>query len=347
MLWLALLAMVLVGGLLYQWLGERRDARQYPAPGRFVAGLHVYEGGGGSAVAAPFGHGSVPSVSEPRPEGAVPPVILEAGISASSVSWRLVQERLAPTTRVASYDRAGYGWSPAKPAPRTLDNLVAELHEWLSASGIPGPFVLVGHSFGGLILRHYAARHREQIAGLVLVDPLEPIEWCPVQASNAHRLGKGVMLSRRGATLARWGIVRLALDLLMSGSHAIPKLLAKVTSGKGSSVTDRLVGEVRKMPADVWPMVRAHWCLPRSFRTMAEYLQRLPEACAQPLDDTALHDIPLVVISAAKSDPAVIEAHRRTAALSTKGVHIVAEDSGHWVQLDRPDVVIEAIRRVS
>lgn len=324
MLLLALLAMVLVCGVLYQMLGEWRDARKYPAPGRMVAGLHVYETG-----------------------RIGPAVILEAGISASSLSWRLVQDRLGSTARVASYDRAGYGWSPSQSTPRTLDNLVAELHSLIASSGLPGPYVLVGHSFGGLMLRHYAARHPDQVAGLVLVDPLEPVEWFPARPDNTYRLGKGVMLSRRGATLARLGVVRLALDLLMSGSHAIPKLLARVSSGKGSSVTDRLVGEVRKMPAEVWPMVRAHWCLPRSFRTMAQYLERLPEACATPLQDGALRDLPLVVISASKSDPAVVEAHRRTAALSTKGVHLIAEESGHWVQLDRPDIVIEAIRRVS
>ncbi|HEY3440869.1 MAG TPA: alpha/beta hydrolase [Paludibaculum sp.] len=324
MLFLALLAGVLAGGLLYQWLGGRWDARRYVAPGRFAGGLHVYETGAGG-----------------------PAVILEAGISASSLSWRLVQDRLDSAQRVASYDRAGYGWSPMAQTRRTMENLVGELHGWLALSGLPAPYILVGHSFGGLMLRHFAARYPALVGGLVLVDPLEPMEWCPLQPDDARRLGKGVMLARRGATLARLGVVRLALDLLMSGSHTIPKLLAKVSSGKGSSVTDRLVGEVRKMPAEVWPMVRAHWCLPRSFLTMAEYLERLPETCALPLDDGALRDVPLVVISASKSDAAVVAAHKRTAALSTKGVHVVAEESGHWVQLDRPEVVIEAIRRVS
>lgn len=324
MLFLTLLALVLVSGLLYQWVGERRDSKRYPPPGRFVEGFHVYETGRMG-----------------------PAVILEAGISASSLSWRLVQNQLGSSARAASYDRAGYGWSQPRPEPRTLDNLVAELHSWLSASGLAGPYILVGHSFGGLMLRHYAARHREQVAALVLVDPLEPSEWCGVSEDRLRQLGKGVMLSRRGATLARLGVVRFALDMLMSGSRAIPQMLAKVTSGKGSSVTTRLVGEVRKMPAEVWPMVRAHWCLRRSFLTMAEYLERLPGACAQTIDDSALREIPLVVISASKNAPELIEAHRRTAALSTRGVHVVAEESGHWVQLDRPDVVIEAIRLVS
>jgi len=324
MLFLVLLAGVVAGGLLYQWLGERRDARRYAAPGRFAGGLHIYQTGAGGRA-----------------------VILEAGISASSLSWRLVQERLGAVQRTDSYDRAGYGWSPAARTPRTMENLVGELHAWLELSGLRGPYILVGHSFGGLMLRHFAARYPALVGGLVLVDPLEPSEWCPLQPGNAQRLGKGVMLARRGATLARLGVVRLALDLLMSGSHTIPKLMAKASSGKGSPVTDRLVGEVRKMPAEVWPMVRAHWCLPRSFLTMAEYLERLPATCALPLDDGALRDVPLVVISASKSDAAVVAAHQRTAALSTKGAHVVAEESGHWVQLDRPDVVIEAIRRVS
>jgi pimeloyl-ACP methyl ester carboxylesterase len=323
-LFLALLAVVVLSGLLYQWAGERRDAKRYPPPGRFAHGLHVYETGGMG-----------------------PTVILEAGISATSLSWRLVQNQLGASARVASYDRAGYGWSPARPGPRTLDNLLEELHQWLTASGLPAPFILVGHSFGGLMLRHYAGRHREQVAALVLVDPLEPMEWIGASQERLRQLGKGVMLSRRGAALARLGVVRLALDLLMSGSRAIPRMLARMTSGKGSSVTTRLVGEVRKMPPEVWPMVRAHWCLRRSFLTMAEYLERLPGACAQSIDDSALRDIPLVVISGSKNAPELIEAHRRTAELSARGVHIVAAESGHWVQLDRPDVVIEAIRRVS
>jgi pimeloyl-ACP methyl ester carboxylesterase len=323
-LFLAVLAVVVLSGLLYQRAGERRDSKRYPPPGRFVKGLHVYESGRMG-----------------------PTIILEAGISATSLSWRLVQNQLGAFARVASYDRAGYGWSPAKSDPRKLDNLIAELHEWLAESGLPGPFILVGHSFGGLMLRHYAARHREQVAALVLVDPLEPMEWSAASEERLRQLAKGVMLSRRGATLARLGVVRLALDLLMSGSRAIPQMLAKVTSGKGSSVTTRLVGEVRKMPEEVWPMVRAHWCLRRSFLTMAEYLERLPASCSQTIDVAAVREIPLVVISASKNTPELIEAHRRTAALSTRGVHVVAEESGHWVQLDRPDVVIEAIRRVS
>lgn len=324
MIWLAVVVLLLpAAGLLYQTVGARRDARRFPCPGRLVNGFHIHQTGSGG-----------------------PTVVLEAGIAASSVSWRLVQEPLSREATVISYDRAGFAWSEARPTPRTIPNLVIELNELLEASGLPGPYILVGHSFGGLLLRHFATRYPEKVRGLVLVDPLEPFEWHPIAPMQAKRLAKGVMLSRRGATLARFGVVRFALDLLLSGSRTIPQLMAKASSGKGSSVTDRLVGELRKLPVDLWPIMRAHWCLPRCFRTMAEYLERLPQACCVPFDPAALRSLPLVVISADKVDPAVQEAHRRTAALSTKGCHVVAKDSGHWVQLDAPETILAGIRKV-
>lgn len=324
MIWLAAVVLLLpAAGLFYQAWGARQDTRRFPPPGRIVHGFHLQQTGSGH-----------------------PPVFLEAGIAASSVSWRLVQEPLSFHATVTSYDRAGFAWSAARPEPRTIPQLVAELNEVLDASGTTGPFVLAGHSFGGLLLRHFAAAHPEKVRALVLVDPLEPFEWCPLSAVQAHRLGKGVMLSRRGALLARLGVVRFALSLLLSGARSIPQLMAKASSGKGSTVTDRLVGELRKLPADLWPIMGAHWCQPRCFRTLAEYLQRLPDACALQPDPAALRDLPLTVISAGKTDPAVQDAHRRTAALSARGRHVVAEGCGHWVQLDDPEIVISEIRRV-
>lgn len=276
-----------------------------------------------------------------------PAVVLEAGISASSVSWRPLQQELARRLRVLAYDRAGYGWSRRIGTPRTVERLCDELAAMLAASGARGSYVLAGHSFGGLLLRHFASRAPEKVAGLVLVDPLEPLEWWPLNETQAYRLGKGVTLARRGAVLARLGVVRLGLDLLMAGSRTMPKLLARASSGKGVVVTDRLVGEIRKLPRELWPIVKAHWCQPRAFETLAEHLSRLPETCSAALDDSALRDVPLIVISAGKTAPEVLEAHRRTAALSARGRHIVAEGSGHWVQLDAPELVVNAVLEVA
>lgn len=314
---LALAALPLVG-LVYQWLGERRDARRQPPPGRFAGGLHVRVTGRGG-----------------------PPVLLEAGIAASSVSWRLVERELEQSTTVVAYDRAGFGWSPAASTPRTMANLVEELTRMLEQCGVEGPFVVVAHSFGGLLARHFAAAHPGLVRALVLVDPLEPCEWNPLAAEKARRLEAGVRLSRRGALLARFGLVRLGLDLLAGGARVLPKLLARATGGEGRSLPDRLVGEIRKLPPEAWPAVRSHWSLPRSFRTMAEYLARLPEYCALRVAASA---VPVTVLSAGSTAPEVREAHRRTAEASGGG-HVLASASGHWIQLDQPGLVVEAVRR--
>lgn len=320
MWWIVLvLAALPVAGLLYQWLGERRDARRQPAPGRFVQGLHMRVTGRGG-----------------------PPVVLEAGIAASSVSWRLVERELAASTTVISYDRAGFGWSPAAATPRSMANLVEDLRRTLEGCGVEGPFVMVGHSFGGLLARHFAAAHPEMVHALVLVDPLEPCEWHPAPPEKLRRLDAGVRLSRRGALLARFGLVRLGLELLSGGARLLPKLLARATGGEGRSLPDRLVGEIRKLPPEAWPAVVSHWSLARSFRVMAEYLARLPEHCALPLLES---NVPVTVLSAASAGPEVAEAHRRTA--GPNGRHVTAEGSGHWIQLDLPGLVAAEVRRAA
>lgn len=316
-----------LAGALYQFAGERRDGRRFPAPGRLYptphARLHLW----------PMGE-----------QG--PAVLLESGIAASSINWRLIQEPLSREARVYAYDRAGFGWSPRARAPRVLPQLVEELNSLVEAAGIPTPLVLVGHSFGGLLVRHFAARYPAKTSALVLVDPLEPFEWRPLEEQQAWRLGKGVMLSRRGAWLAQLGVVRASLALLLSGSNRIPRLIAKASSGRGSAVPDRIVGELKRLPRQWWDVIAAHWCLPRSFATMADYLERLPENCAVPLDPTAFAGIPLTVISGERTAPRVIEEHARTAASSRQGRHVVAQGSGHWIHLDNPGLVLDEIRRL-
>ncbi len=157
----------------------------------------------------------------------------------------------------------------------------------------------------------------------------------------------GVKLSRRGAVLARIGVVRAALALLMTGGRRVPQWIAKVSSGRGESVISRLVGEVRKMPPETWPMVRAHWCLPKSFQGMAAYLESLPASAqeAAALDEPA--DIPVIVLSAANATPEQLEEREALSHRSPRGRHIIARKSGHWIQLDEPQVVVDAIREMA
>jgi pimeloyl-ACP methyl ester carboxylesterase len=303
-----LIAALVVIPFVYQFVGEWRDRRRYPAPGLMIGGLHL------------------------RPTGDKgPSVILESGIASSCLSWKPVQDRVAAFARVCSYDRAGLGWSDSAKAPRSLDRLVTELRALLQSASIPAPYILVGHSFGGLIVRHFAALYPNEVQAIILVDPVPIRDWTPLTAAQSARLARGIKLSRRGAWLARAGVVRLALDLLMSGSNAIPKLRARATAGNGASVTSRLAGEVRKLPKEVWPMIRAHWCLPKSFRAMAAYLESLPNSAATVKLPSG---IPTTVLT-----PPTFHCE-----IPEHATHRIAHKSGHWIQLDEPELVVEAIR---
>jgi pimeloyl-ACP methyl ester carboxylesterase len=138
------------------------------------------------------------------------------------------------------------------------------------------------------------------------------------------------------------GVVGFALRMLTGGSQRVPKLLARISAGNGAGVTDRLVGEVRKIPKELWPAIAQHWSQAQSFQSMAEYLEKLPLSCGQLDEERSLGDLPLVVLSASKPIPE----HAHDAGLSTRGRHVVVPGSGHWIQLDAPDAVAEAIKSV-
>jgi pimeloyl-ACP methyl ester carboxylesterase len=183
--------------------------------------------------------------------------------------------------------------------------------------------------------------------GLVLVDPALVGEWRDPSPERLRMLRRGIALSRRGAWLARIGFVRLSLTLLASGARALPKLISQLSSGKGHSVSERLVGEVRKLPPELWPAVQSHWCRPESFESMARHLEALPAVAALVANARPLGSIPVTVISGGQLTLEQSAEHAAIATSSDRGIHITARGSGHWVHLDNPEVVIEAIRRVS
>src|SRR5918994_2477775 len=152
LLWLIVALLVLaVAGAIYQAIATERAEQAYPPPGEMV------DVGGYSLHINCVGQGS-------------PTVVLDAGLGGMSAEWVWVQREVSDTTRVCAYDRAGMGWSEMGPEPRDAKQITSELHTLLSKAGIEGPYVLVGHSLGGISMQTYAHRYPDEVAGVVLVD---------------------------------------------------------------------------------------------------------------------------------------------------------------------------------
>jgi pimeloyl-ACP methyl ester carboxylesterase len=251
---------------------------------------------------------------------------------------------VAAFTRACAYDRAGLGWSDRSRAPRTVARMLSELRGVLANVATAGRYVLVGHSFGAFLVWAYASQHPADIAGLVLLDP--PSEWREITREQARLLWGGIQLSRIGGLLARLGVVRACLALLTGGAPGVPRNFVRIFGPTTARTLERLVGEVRKLPPDVNPLVQMLWCQPKCFRAMADHLAALEETSAVVSRVTSLPDVPLVIVSSGDQPSDVIAKHRQLARLSSSGRHIVAATSGHWIQFDDPDLVVETIRDI-
>ena len=280
-----------------------------------------------------------------------PAVVFESGVAASSLSWARVQPAVAAFARTCAYDRAGLGWSDPASSPRSFSRIVDDLRAVVARAGT-GPWItlgagsrviLVGHSFGSLIVRGYAARYPEQVAGLVLVDP--PTEWIEAAPERTRLIRRARQASAIGELLARVGVVRASLALLTGGHPGAPRAFVKLLGRRASGTLERLVGEVRKLPPELYPAVQAHWCQPKCFRAMAEYLRVLDDEAATIAAVRTPPDIPVAVISGGHQPPAEIAAHQRLASASSGGRHLIASRSGHWINFDEPQVIVDAVRQ--
>lgn len=147
-------ATMILAGVMAAALAQRPGTPEGPPPGQLIdIGGHVLH------------------LHCTGPVGAGPTVIFESGGGAFSTDWKAIQALLGSHVRTCAYDRAGSGWSEAGPTPRTLRQEVFELHALLETAKVPGPYVLVGHSIGGLLVRLYAEKYATNVAGMVLVDP--------------------------------------------------------------------------------------------------------------------------------------------------------------------------------
>lgn len=322
------IAALLATGFAYEQLGDWVDSRRFPPPGRMVkAGrseLHIDESGGGA-----------------------PTVFLEAGIAATSLSWRLVQPGVAKFARAVSYDRAGLGWSSACTTPRTLADMLAEFDAVVTAAGASPPCILVGHSFGGLLIRAWAFHHPDQVAGMVLVDPVSLEFWGSCPQNERTRLALGAMLARHGRLLSRVGIVRATLTALLHGGNRLSTLIGYATAGPAMGELKQLTGEITKLPPETWPIIRSHWSSAKCLGALGAYLECLPDAAEGALRKPPPPGIPLIILSAANATSAELAEREKWIELSGKGRHEVLPDTDHWIPFERPDAVIAAVEELA
>jgi pimeloyl-ACP methyl ester carboxylesterase len=324
---LGTLALPVVAGAIYQAIGTWRARRNFPPPGRLVrvneGRMHINVSGEGT-----------------------PTVVFESGMGASCLSWTLVQPRVAQFARAVSYDRAGHGWSDPTREPRTARQIAQELHTLLNATGLPGPYVLVGHSFGGYVNRVFAHLYRDRVAGMVLVDSVHPAEWENPTTEQLRMMEVGLRYAWIAAWLARLGLVRFCLARLARGSPRLGWAAVSAFGAGTAAAAQRIAGEIRKLPAPILPIVRELWSQPKNFMSLGKHVAALPVSAAQAAAVSSLGDLPLVVLSGDHHAGPYTDWQRDLAQLSSRGQQLVASDSGHWIHLDRPELVVRAIREV-
>jgi pimeloyl-ACP methyl ester carboxylesterase len=278
-----------------------------------------------------------------------PTVVFDAALAGSSISWTLVQPHVAAFTRACAYDRAGFGRSDGGPLPRTAGRIADELSVMLERAREPAPYVLVGHSFGGLVMRVFAARHPARTAGLVLVDPAHPEDWLDPAPKEQARIGRGTALCRQGVLACRLGIAPVVSALVGAGAIGPARAIVNaVTRGGLAGEIDWLLAPLWKLPPGKRRELRAFWTRARFFEALGSQIASISASAAETLDAAAggFGDLPLVTISASNPDPHRLRRQTALAALSTRGRHVVAANSGHWVPLDEPATVVSEILAV-
>jgi pimeloyl-ACP methyl ester carboxylesterase len=302
-------------GALYQWHSSRADRARFPAPGEIhrVGGLDIH--------------------IDCRGQGS-PTVVLEDGLTMGSVGWGLVHDALAETTRVCAYDRPGLDWS--EPSPDALDapSVAQRLHALLAAAGVEGPVVLVGMSAGGVFVREYQRLFPQEVVGMVFVDSSHE-----QQGTRLPALEPGfdvVQLLRLCDALSQVGLLR--------------------AFGAATPILDGM-----DVPEALRPVAEAHLYQTHSCAAVQREWQGFEAETRDVEPPASLGDLPLLVLSQGKPFEAsgpigpeeaeemrVVwdELQEELRALSSRGERRIAKESGHMIQLEQPQIVIEGVRDV-
>ncbi|MGC1620861.1 MAG: alpha/beta hydrolase [Candidatus Acidiferrum sp.] len=330
-IFLAILLFVVVAGIVgasYQAIENSADARRFPQQG--------------TSVSLGPSFNNLTLNLDCRGQGG-PTVILDSGLGVPAIGWNTVQSETAKFTRVCSYDRAGYGWSSASSAPRTSMQIVKELHALLEDAHEKGPYILVGHSFGGFNVRVFNGQYPAEVVGMVLVDASHEDQVSRMSpAIQAYMKKSNEDLKRQeklAPLLIRFGIARFS-QRNQGGSPGVSKEFGQ----------EMLYLELQ----------------PKFIEAAASEMTLFDESANEVRAAGNLGDKPLIVLTAGKLVPAsqlppgfpkkdfddfheiwVNDLQMKEAHLSTRGKRILVADSDHMIPFERPDTIVAAIREVS
>ena len=261
-----------------------------------------------------------------------PTIVLDAGLGNDSLIWADVQPTLSKTTRVCSYDRAGFGWSDLQPRPRDADRITDQLHTLLTDAGIKGSIVLMGHSIAGLYIRDYAARYSQNLSGLVFVDGSTPLQ------------------EDRFPGRTRLVLLKAKLELLQTKwlyVLGIPRITGECNIGEGFEVS-------------AGKMLSEDQCRASLFTALEREDEDFHQSGKETIHTGPFGDLPILIFSQdnhpsdggprSKVDEIWDQMQEELKSLSTRSRRIIAKGSGHYIQVDRPDLlnsqVADLIRRI-
>lgn len=291
-----LVGALILAGTVYESAAEAADIQAYPPPGQMVDvggyRLHINCTGTGS-----------------------PTVIIDAGYGAWSLEWTWVQTEVAKTTQVCTYDRAGMGYSEAGPLPRNAEQFAKELQTLLERAQIPGPYVMAGHSLGGLPVRVFVHDYPTDVVGIVLIESMSP-----GQMTQPAEIAAQTPSSSSGSSLpslaARIGLVRL-----LSAQF--------ITQG---------------LPPETQAAYTAFSVTPRFVQAWSDEGASIQDSLAQAATVTSFGDLPVIVLTGAlDQSPGWQTMQAELLELSSNSRQVLAENSGHNIQIDQPEAAVAAI----
>jgi pimeloyl-ACP methyl ester carboxylesterase len=285
---IAVILLLAITGTIYQTAASEADMRNFPPPGNLIDvdgyKMHIYCLGEGS-----------------------PTIILDHVGGGSSMDWALIQPKLAEHTRVCAYDRAGFGWSDYNPAPRTLEEQVKELHILLFNANEPGPYILVGHSYGARVARVYAAKYPQEVIGMVLMDPGELFDDPRYPQEALSKLESENSMIRTARTLVPFGVVRVLQPIMGGPAYDLPEGTRRASAA--FSVTEK------------------YW------HSLNDQTNALATIYKEERSVTTLGDIPLLMLISTEPDDAEHQvwnqANIEMAGLSTNGRYQIVEGATH------------------